>query len=77
VVIPTSVTRIAYEAFVYNANLTAVEIPTSVRVIEIYAFQACPQLKCVKFDPTGVLFNESMVFDYPLDHYTDCLSIDR
>ena len=60
-----------YEAFVYNANLTMVEIPTSVKFIDSYVFQACPALKCVKFKATGVQFNESMVFDYSLDHYND------
>ena len=48
--VPNSTTRIAYGAFQNNANITAITIPESVRMIEGYAFAYCSSLQTVNLN---------------------------
>ncbi len=52
-VIPSSVTTIGYEAFIYDDALTSLELPSTIRIIENEAFYDCDGLTDVVI-PEGV-----------------------
>ena len=52
--IPDTCTEIAGDAFINNSNLTSVEIPESVTMIESHAFGYCKGLVSVKISAQGI-----------------------
>ncbi len=62
--VPEGVVVIGEYAFYMNMNLTGVTLPSSLTTIEDGAFNHCPELSCVSFEPNSVVTIGKAAFYY-------------